>query len=145
MKKLILLPLTLALLFGNFLFSSCSKDNTDITKIALTTKNYQEYLAVNVYISDYSSTIYEQTETATFYTITCVVTISTLCLGDYQFENAKIEYSKCKSPVSLGYNGSSATSFVYTDKQSRTLTPPATLTATDIVKSIEGYVLISKE
>lgn len=144
MKKLIFFPLILILLFGNFLFSSCSKDN-DTAKIALSTNNYQEYLAVNVYISDYSSTIYEQTETTTFYSITCVVTISTLCLGDYQFENAKIEYSKCKSPVSLGYNGSSTTSFVYTDKQSRTLTPPATLTATDIVKSIEGYVLISKE
>ena len=150
MKKIIYLLLCITLIFS---ISSCE----DSGRIALTKYNYSEYINIDVYVTDYSFIISEETDVSTIYKISVVVHIETSKKVDCTFEGVSITYSPPKisswtyaydlsSPpkATLNIEGESHTSYVATKSEARSINNSISkLTSTNnIVQSIEGFVVL---
>lgn len=157
MKKIISLFLCIAFMFS---LSACDNTDTEYEQIALTKDNYSEYININVYVSDYSFVVSEQTELGTRYNISVVVHIETSKKADCAFEGVSITYSPFNTALwqytylstslpntTLNLEGESHTSYAATKENSHSIDiATSMLTSTNnIVQSIEGFVVVPKE
>ena len=157
MKKIISLFLCIAFMFS---LSACDNTDTEYERIALTKDNYSEYININVYVSDYSFIVSEQTELGTRYNISVVVHIETSKKADCTFEGVSITYSPFNTALwqytylstslpntTLNLEGESHASYAAIKENSHSIDiVTSVLTSTNnIVQSIEGFVVVPKE
>lgn len=133
-----------------FSFVGCS-NNTDKSRISLTTENYHNWLSQNLYISDFQM-MSSQDDNIT-YTLSCTLNIETVKTIDVHFENVTITYSCPKiqqwscsdfqTSIRVSYDGESHASFVLTSKDRMIIDAPSLSAFTLEVAEISGYVIIS--
>lgn len=168
--KLLALLLVLCTLF----LCNCSA-SPEYEKVELTKKNYDEYLSINIYISDFSLLEGSGTGTSSKRAI-ATVNITTSPKGDYRFEDVSITYlhdnsntpwnssvkeSYTKATANLDYLGYSHTSYAkirtvsvtqnvsynynYFLPQKNSITVSAPVSIDELIQSISGYVLVPVE
>ncbi len=88
MKRIVCSILCLALLLP---LSACGE--TEYERIPLTVDNYEEYININMYITDYCFAITKQTSSGPWYSLSCVVHFETSKKVDCTFEDVSIAYT----------------------------------------------------
>lgn len=153
MKKIVCL-ISIVLITASALacFSACNS-NSEPTRIELTTENYADYIAVNVYYSDLIAELSpKSSETFNYYDLTCIGNITTSKRVDAVFENVSIVFyadlglwrvsALDKPTAQLDHNAVSHCSFPVAWKDSPLLYFPYSQKMNIRIDSIEGFVVI---
>lgn len=149
--------LVVLLMIGSCLgFAACSNSTENYERIELTTENYEKYISINIYLSDYTAIVSPQD--SSHYDLAVVVNITTSKKKNCTFENVEIEFTPSSTiwllssfpssiKTKLDICGKSHSSVVAT-RENYPSNRASTISLTSIngiVKSISGYVLIPKE
>lgn len=140
--------------------ASCSpKEENKETYVTLTADNCAKYINFNMYITDYSNTLVSNGLSEDSTGISCVVHIETSKKIDCRFDNVSITYSPTYSGTwdynygstplpnaTLDYEGHSHISYIafnHNSSLSNNAMLPNLTFRTGIIKSIEGYAVLS--
>lgn len=129
-------------------FFSCEKTQ----KIHLTTQNCSQYLNFNMYVTDFNDGLYNDDKPY----ISCIVHIETSKKIDCHFENVNISYTPHSSGswiarqsitkqilTTADYNGKSHATYYCIDINPKAVPNLPNLDfTTDLIKKIEGYVIL---
>lgn len=136
--------------------TACSNKEPTYEKIVLTTQNYSQYIAINVYYSDCETLEAYRNENYTFYDLSCIGNITTSKRADCSFQEVSIKYiikpqalwnvsPKSGNPYAeLNYEGESHCSFSISSVYNSILSFPFTADFTISVQEITGYVILPK-
>lgn len=162
MKKLTTLLMALLLLATLALACGCFEQKKEYRHITLTKENYDEYIAINVELSDYNLIALDEPNSRNqcHYTASVLVHITTASkIPGLIFDDVQIEYNSFRSGLwetgagiisptgTLDYLGNSNCSFVaITEYRTIAAIVPSTfLSKKGIVISISGSVLVPQE
>lgn len=118
-KKLLSLILLVVFLFPCTMLTACKNEEPveEYKEITLTTDNYSDYIAINVYYTDYNVLPSDKTgQYTTYYHAYCIAHIETSRKMDCHFQNVTIRFaykdsvlwtspSYAKTRTTLDYNG----------------------------------------